>query len=105
MREAVVVLAERRGIVLVADAERRLHGVLTAGDLTRLMEHETDIFTDAGGADDDAHPAQRAARRAGERGGVSHGDPRHHGHARASTTADRLVGVVHLHDLMRARVA
>src|SRR3954452_19729362 len=35
LRQAVVVLAEQRGIVIVADGDRRLHGVLTAGDLTR----------------------------------------------------------------------
>src|SRR5215213_2786457 len=38
LRQAVVVLAEQRGIVLVADETRRVVGVVTAGDLTRLME-------------------------------------------------------------------
>src|SRR5512147_904007 len=37
MREAIVLLAERRGIAIVLEGDR-LAGVLTAGDLTRLME-------------------------------------------------------------------
>src|SRR6185436_17828054 len=45
MRECVVLLAERRGTVAVVDAERRLLGVVTSGDLTRLMEREEHFFT------------------------------------------------------------
>jgi arabinose-5-phosphate isomerase len=104
LRQAVVVLAEQRGIVLVADAERRLHGVLTAGDLTRLMEHEADVLS---------HPVERIMTR----------NPRsaHLGELASAVVYrmetngvmavpvldadDRLAGVVHLHDLMRARVA
>src|SRR5690606_411355 len=44
MRRAVVELARRRGIVVVVDGERRFLGVLTSGDLTRLMERENDFF-------------------------------------------------------------
>ena len=104
LRQAVVVLAEQRGIVLVADDERRLHGVLTAGDLTRLMEHEMDVLS---------QPVERIMTRtprSAESGEL------------ASAVAfrmesfgimampvldanERLVGVVHLHDLLRARVA
>jgi arabinose-5-phosphate isomerase len=104
LRQAVVVLAEQRGIVLVAQADRKLLGVLTAGDLTRFMEHETDVLS---------HPVERIMTR----------NPRS---ARTGELAsavvyrmeangimampvldddDRLAGVVHLHDLMRARVA
>jgi arabinose-5-phosphate isomerase len=104
LRQAVVVLAEQRGIVLVADADRRLHGVLTAGDLTRLMEREADVLS---------HPVERIMTR----------NPRsaHLGELASAVVyrmetngvmavpvldaADRLAGVVHLHDLMRARVA
>jgi arabinose-5-phosphate isomerase len=104
LRQAVVVLAEQRGIVLVADAERRLHGVLTAGDLTRLMEHEVDVLS---------HPVERIMTR--------HPRSAHLGELASAVayrmetngvmavpvldSADRLAGVVHLHDLMRARVA
>src|SRR5438445_592097 len=38
MRECVVLLAEKRGTVAVVDAAGSLVGVVTAGDLTRLME-------------------------------------------------------------------
>src|SRR5437773_405287 len=45
MRECVVLLAEKRGTVAVVDAAGSLVGVVTAGDLTRLMER-TDQFLD-----------------------------------------------------------
>src|SRR5881397_1226225 len=45
MRECVVLLAEKRGTVAVLDAAGALIGVVTAGDLTRLME-KTDRFLD-----------------------------------------------------------
>src|SRR2546425_9195529 len=38
MRECVVLLAEKRGTVAVVDERDSLLGVVTAGDLTRLME-------------------------------------------------------------------
>ncbi|HET7563640.1 MAG TPA: KpsF/GutQ family sugar-phosphate isomerase, partial [Gemmatimonadaceae bacterium] len=44
MREAIVLLAERRGTVAVVDDVGRVLGVLTAGDLTRLMEREADFL-------------------------------------------------------------
>jgi len=104
LRQAVVVLAEQRGIVLVAGPDRQLQGVLTAGDLTRLMEHEADVL---------AHPVERIMTRT----------PRtaHEGELASAVVyrmetngvmampvlgaEERIVGVVHLHDLMRARVA
>src|SRR5207302_1676376 len=45
MRECVVLLAEKRGTVAIVDAAGGLVGVVTAGDLTRLMER-TDRFLD-----------------------------------------------------------
>ncbi|HEX7979503.1 MAG TPA: KpsF/GutQ family sugar-phosphate isomerase [Gemmatimonadaceae bacterium] len=104
LRQAVVVLAEQRGIVLVAGPGGRLEGVLTAGDLTRLMEHEVDVLS---------HPVERIMTRT----------PRtaHSGELASAVMyrmetngvmampvlddAQHIVGVVHLHDLMRARVA
>ena len=44
MREAIVLLAKRRGTVAVVDADERIAGVLTAGDLARLMQREDNIF-------------------------------------------------------------
>src|SRR5881275_1330863 len=45
MRECVVLLAEKRGTVEVVDHAGSLVGVVTAGDLTRIME-KTDRFID-----------------------------------------------------------
>lgn len=101
MRQAVVLLAERRGTVAVVDDQGRLLGVVTSGDLTRLMEREEHFFTIAVSevmttTPRTAEPDQLAATAVGvmERSGVMalpvvHGD-------------GRLVGMVHLHDLMRA---
>lgn len=104
LRQAVVVLAEQRGIVLVAGPERRLEGVLTAGDLTRLMEHEADVLS---------HPVERIMTRtprtaqSGELASAVVYRMETNG-VMAMPVLDgeqRIVGVVHLHDLMRARVA
>lgn len=101
MREAVVVLAERRGTAAVVDAERRLLGVLTSGDLTRLLEREEHFFTvevsEVMTTEPlTAAPDQLAAAAVGamERRGVM-----------ALPVLDgegRVMGMVHLHDLMRA---
>jgi arabinose-5-phosphate isomerase len=104
LRQAVVVLAEQRGIVLVAGPDRRLQGVLTAGDLTRLMEHEVDVL---------AYPVERIMTRtprtahAGELASAVVYRMETNGVMAMPVLGDdeRIVGVVHLHDLMRARVA
>ena len=104
LRQAVVVLAEQRGIVLVAGPDRRLEGVLTAGDLTRLMEHEADVL---------AHPVERIMTRtprtshAGELASAVVYRMETNGVMAMPVLGndERIVGVVHLHDLMRARVA
>src|SRR3954464_14371258 len=44
MRQAVVQLAERRGIAVVISPSGAVAGVLTTGDLSRLMEHEENVF-------------------------------------------------------------
>ena len=97
-------LAEQRGIVIVADDDRRVQGVLTAGDLTRLMEHETDILT---------HPVERImtrtprTARCGELASAVAYRMEANG-VMAMPVLDEsegLAGVVHLHDLLRARVA
>jgi arabinose-5-phosphate isomerase len=104
LRRAVVVLAEQRGIVVVADEDRKVHGVLTAGDLTRLMEHETDVMSE---------PVERImtrtprSARLGELASAVAYRMETHGIMAMPVLddADRLAGVVHLHDLLRARVA
>ena len=104
LRLAVVVLAEQRGIVIVSDNERILHGVLTAGDLTRVMERELNVLSE---------PVERIMTRAprtaqsGELGSAVAFRMETHG-IMAMPVLDRdehVIGVVHLHDLLRARVA
>ena len=101
MRECVVLLAERRGTVAIVDPEQRLLGVVTSGDLTRLMERERDFLGVPVGevmtkSPRSTEPNQLAANAVGvmERHGIMAlpvlGEGR------------RVVGMVHLHDLMRA---
>jgi arabinose-5-phosphate isomerase len=101
MRECVVLLAERRGTVAIVDGERRLLGVVTSGDLTRLMERQDDFLSmrvaDVMTAEPrTSEPDQLAANAVGvmERHGVM---------ALPVIDKGQLVGMVHLHDLMRAR--
>ena len=44
MRRCIVLLAEKRGTVPIVDRQRRVLGVVTAGDLTRLMEREEEVL-------------------------------------------------------------
>ncbi len=103
MREAVVQLAERRGIAIVTDKKGLVSGVLTTGDLSRLMEHEENVFPISVTKVMNRTPKVAHADELGsavvyrmETFGiiampVLNGD-------------DRVVGVIHLHDLMRAGV-
>lgn len=104
LRQAVVVLAEQRGIVLVAGEDKMLQGVLTSGDLTRFMEHEADVLT---------HPVERImtvtprVAHLGELASAVVFRMETHGVMAMPVldTARHIMGVAHLHDLMRARVA
>src|SRR6266536_61972 len=100
MRECVVLLAGKRGTVVVAEGET-LAGVVTAGDLTRLMER-TDKFLDIPVRDvmtrtpkaTTADELASAAVNLMERHGIM---------ALPVLDGDRkVVGIVHLHDLMKA---
>jgi arabinose-5-phosphate isomerase len=101
MREAVVQLAERRGTVAVVDPDRVLLGVVTSGDLARLMEREEHFFpilvSEVMTRDPrTATPDQLAAAAVGvmERHGIMA--------LPVLDDARRVLGMVHLHDLMRA---
>jgi arabinose-5-phosphate isomerase len=104
LREAVVWLAERRGIVIAATPDRRVAGVFTAGDLTRLLEHTHDIFaltlesvmTRTPKVADAEELASAAVYRMEQVGIMA---------MPVIDTSQHIVGVVHLHDLMRAGVA
>lgn len=104
MREAVVLLAERRGIAIVVDADQRLAGVLTAGDLTRLMERADDVLRVP------VHDVMTTSAKVatlGELGSAAVYRMQRHG-IMAMPVVDQnrhVHGVIHLHDLMRAGVA
>src|SRR6267378_1694073 len=103
MRECVMLLAEKRGTVAIIerDGTGKLVGVVTAGDLTRLMER-TDRFLDIPVGDvmtktpKATTPEELAAAAVSlmERHGIM---------ALPVLDGDKnVVGIVHLHDLMKA---
>lgn len=104
LRDAVVWLAERRGIVIAATPDNRVAGVFTAGDLTRLLERTQEIFgmslqsvmtrsPKVAAAEELASAAVYRMEQIGIMAMPVVDDSQH------------IVGVVHLHDLMRAGVA
>lgn len=100
MREAVVLLAERRGIVIVVEQEQ-VCGVVTAGDLTRLLERQQDFLTVPVAQVMTTAPRMAEEHELGS--AVVHRMETHGIMSMPVTdSAKRLVGVVHLHDLMRA---
>ncbi len=101
MRECVVLLAEKRGTVAVVDAHGSLTGVVTAGDLTRLMEH-TAAFLDLPVGD--VMTKTPKATTAGTLAGAAIALMEQHGIMALPVLdgGNRVVGMVHLHDLMRA---
>lgn len=103
MREAVVQLAERRGIAVIRDDSGRVAGVVTSGDLTRLMEREDNVMpipvrtimtTNPRIAKDD-ELGSAVVYRMEQHGIIS---------MPVVDDQEKLVGVIHLHDLMRAGV-
>lgn len=104
MREAVVQMAERRGTVAVVDARHRVAGVITAGDLTRLMEREADFM---GVAVQEIMTRSPKIARHDELGSAVVFRMQQHGIMAMPVVDDddQLVGMVHLHDLMRAGLA
>ena len=103
LREAMVPLAERRGIVVVANGDGTVGGVFTAGDLTRLLEREDDflplvlerVMTRTPKVARAEELASAVVYRMEQFGIMA---------MPVLDDADRVVGVVHLHDLMRAGV-
>lgn len=104
MRHCVLLLAERRGTVAVVDAQRRVLGVVTAGDLTRLMEKREDFLS---------VPVDQVMTRSprtigpGELAGTAVYRMEQSGIMAMPVVEEggTLVGIVHLHDLMRAGAA
>lgn len=103
MREAIVQLAERRGIAIVVDGGKRIKGVLTTGDLSRLMEREENVFPIPVNGVMNTSPK---VARDDELGSAVVYRMEQHGVIAMPVVdeAGKTVGVVHLHDLMRAGV-
>ena len=104
MRAAVMRLAERRGIAIVTDASGAVRGLVTAGDLSRLMEKRDDVLAVPVG--DVMTKAPKTARDDELASAVVFRMEQHGIMAMPVTGAGgALVGVVHLHDLLRAGAA
>ena len=103
MRQAIVMIAERHGIAIVIDDQRRVQGVVTAGDLSRLIERGGDVFPLPVKSVMTTTPK---IARVGELASAVGYRLEQHGIMAVPVVDEdeRLVGVAHLHDLMRARV-
>src|SRR5437773_1244412 len=104
MRECVVLLAEKRGTVAIVDAGGSLVGVVTAGDLTRLME-KTNQFLDLPVGQ--VMTKTPKATTPDELAGAAVRVMEQHG-IMALPVLDggrKVIGIVHLHDLMKAGAA
>lgn len=103
IRQAIVMIAERRGIAIVLDERQRIEGILTAGDLSRLLEHSENVnsidlasvLTRKPKVAKLGELASAVVYRMEEKGIMV---------MPVVDEQDTFVGVVHLHDLMRARV-
>ncbi len=101
MRECIILLAEKRGTVPIVDDGGEIVGVVTAGDLTRLLERKEDFF--------ETHVAEVMNRtpKVVEADTLAAGavyQMETHGIMALPVVDEgrRLVGIVHLHDLLRA---
>jgi arabinose-5-phosphate isomerase len=104
MKEAIVQLAKRRGICLVQRADATLLGVVTTGDLTRLMQAQGDVM---GVKVSDVMSKTPRTVHAEELGSAAVHLMETSGIIALPVldAAETVVGVVHLHDLMRAGAA
>lgn len=105
MREAIVCIAELRGIAVVASDDRRVQGVITGGDLSRWMERVegnvlsmpvTDVMNRNPKLATSGELASAVVYRMEQHGIMS---------MPVVDEGGRVKGIVHLHDLLRARVA
>lgn len=101
MRDAIAPLAEMRGTVPIVDEAGCVVGVVTAGDLTRLMERDVDFLTRSVS---EVMTREPKTAESDELGSAAVSRMEAHGVMALPVVgeAGRLVGMVHLHDLMRA---
>jgi arabinose-5-phosphate isomerase len=103
MREAIVMIARRRGIAIIVDERQHVTGVLSAGDLSKMIERGGDILPIPVRTVMTKNPK---IARTGELGSAVAYRMEEIGIIAMPVIDDSeaLVGVVHLHDLLRARV-
>jgi arabinose-5-phosphate isomerase len=103
MRDCIVPLAQMRGTVPIVDEGRRVVGVVTAGDLTRLMERDGG-FLDVPVREVMTRTPKLA--RVGELASAAVHRMEKYGIMALPVVdgTERLRGIVHLHDLMRSGV-
>ena len=104
VKDTIVPLATMRGTVPIVDDAHHLVGVVTAGDLTRHMERDPDFFLRAVTDLMTRSPKTTAPE---ELGSAAVHRMQAHGVMALPVVDARgcLVGVVHLHDLMRSGAA
>jgi arabinose-5-phosphate isomerase len=101
MRRCVVLLAEKRGTVPVLGTDRRVIGVVTSGDLTRLMERRGDVLDVP--VREVMNPEPKLVAPDLLASAAVHSMETHGIMALPVVDEDlTLLGIVHLHDLMRA---
>jgi arabinose-5-phosphate isomerase len=104
IRDAIVPLAERRGLVVLSAGDGVVSGVVSAGDLARLLERNDDPFSVR--AADIMTRSPKLATASELASGVVFRMERFGIMAMpVINDAAQLVGIVHLHDLLRAGVA
>jgi len=101
MRDCIVPLAKMRGTVPVVDEDGRVVGVVTAGDLARLLERSENVL-DVPLRDVMTRTPKLA--RVGELASAAVHTMEEHGIMALPVVDEetRLKGIVHLHDLMRS---
>lgn len=100
MKEAILEMTSKRGITTVVDSKGKIQGVITDGDLRRLLEKKSDIFKLSVGEVMTHKPrtikkndlAIKAVKLMEAYGITS---------IPVVNTAKRPIGIIHLHDLMR----
>ncbi|NIR42983.1 MAG: KpsF/GutQ family sugar-phosphate isomerase [Gemmatimonadetes bacterium] len=103
LREAMLEIAFKRGTVPIVDDERRIIGVITAGDLTRFVDNKEEFFHRQ--VSEAMNPNPKTVRCDTLAVEAVYLMEKHGIMALPVEDADeRLAGMVHLHDLMRARV-
>lgn len=100
MKEAILEMTSKRGITTVVDSKGKITGVITDGDLRRLLEKRNDIFKMSAGEIMTFNPrtvkkeelAINAVKLMEAYGITS---------IPVVNTTNRPIGIIHLHDLMR----